>query len=579
MLRYLAPMRARMGVGFTIKVLGTLIELAIPQILSYILDEIVQKNDLGLVFAWGGLMLLCVLGALVGNIVANRMASRVARDGARAIRHDLFAKIMHLSARDVDRFTVPSLESRLTTDTYNVHNFIGMIQRIGIRAPLLLVGGLAFTLMLDPVLTLVMLGVMPLIVLTVFLVSSRGIPLYRKAQKSVDGMVRVVREDSQGVRVIRALSQAGYERQRFETVNRQLTQDEKRAQLTMILSNPLINLFINIGLVGVIFFGATRVSRSLTSPATIIAFMQFFVMVSNGILALTRIFVQATKSTASMNRIDEVLRCEEDCAVDLTHARTAGTVPGAPLLCFDHVTFGYLDGKVALKDLSFSLEKGQMLGIIGSTGSGKSTILQLMMRFYDVNPDGGGVFLEGRDVRSMTAEQVRSRFGIVRQNDFLYADTIAENIRFGREAGQKDLLDAAERAQALDFITRLPDSFEHRIASHGADLSGGQRQRLLIARALLGHPDILILDDSSSALDYRTDANLRHAIAALPERPTTVVVAQRISAVQEADLILVLDHGQVIGAGKHEELMRTCPVYEEIARSQMGDGNGGAAYE
>ena len=566
-IRYLRPFYSIMALGLSIKVLATLVELALPYILRHILDNVVPQASVEKIVFWGALMVVCAALAMIGSITANRMASKVARNAARGIRHDLFSKTMHLSARQTDRFTVPSLESRLTSDTYHVHNFIERIQRLGVRAPILLTGGLILTATLDWKLTLVMMAVMPFLAVSVYLISKQGVPLYTTVQKSADSMIRVVREDAQGIRVIKALSKTEYEQRRFEGYNRNLSTVERRAGIIMAASNPTMNLFLNLGLTAVILVGAILISgNSGTKPGVIIAFMQYFTLLSNALLGITRLFVMYTKSAASANRIAEVLETEEDLPLlpekDYPFRREEG------YLVFDHVNFSYNGTKNNLTDISFSLPKGKTLGIIGATGSGKSTVIQLLMRFYDVN--SGAIRIGGRDVRTIPAGELHELFGIAMQNDFIYADTIRENIRFGRELTDEQIKHAAEMAQANDFIESFPDGYEHMLSSKGTNVSGGQKQRLLISRALAGNPDILILDDSSSALDYKTDANLRAAIDAGMQNTTSIVVAQRISSIKHADLILVLEEGAIIGMGDHEHLMANCDVYREISDSQMG---------
>ena len=570
-----------MSVGLTIKIAGTLVELALPYILGMILNDIIKnyalsgdtEGGLRSILLWGGVMAVCAVAALVFNIVANRMAAYVAKDVATAIRHDLFDATMRLSCGQADAFTVPSLESRLTSDTYNVHHMVGMMQRLGVRAPILLAGGLIITLALDPVLTLVMFSVMPLIVLTVFIVSKRGVPLYRRSQQSGDAMVRVVREDAQGIRVIKALSRGDYEQSRFEAVNRDLMKDSLSAAANMSVSNPLINLFLNVDLVAVMAVGAIRVNAGLCQPGTIISFIQYFTILSNALLSLTRIFMMFTKGAASMNRITEVLDAR-GTADSETVTEGALSLPENPAryIAFENVTFSYRGKTDNTKQVSFDLPRGGTLGIIGATGSGKTTLLSLLMRFYQVPVGSGTIRIGGKDIRTMTPEDLRSRFGVAMQNDFLYADTIEENIRFGRGISHEQVIRAATMAQAHEFISKLVDGYDYKLTVKGTNLSGGQKQRLLISRALAGRPDILVLDDASSALDYKTDAALRTALAARQEShpATTVIVAQRVSSIRHADLILVMDKGAVIGYGSHDQLMESCPIYKEIAESQMG---------
>ena len=573
-LSYLRPHAGLVILTLFFKITATLFELAIPFVLQHILNTVAPGNSLPEVLIWGGIMLLCAAAAWGGNIVGNRLACRVARNSARAIRHDLFEKTMVLSCSEVDRFSVPSLEARLTTDTYNVHQFIGMMLRLGVRCPVLLVGGLLFASLLDSVLTLILLGVMPLIFLTVYFVTSRGIRAYLRTQKSVDGMVRVAREDCQGIRVIKALSRTSYENERYDRVNRALVRDETSASLIMAVSNPVISFFVNLGMVGVILVGALRTDAGLSSPATIIAFMQFFAMISTAMIAITRIFVNSTKAAASMKRIGEVLDAVPDSPA-LPKEQYPDLVCEGPVphVRFDRVSFSYVKDKEQIKNVSFSLYPGQTLGIIGSTGSGKTTLISLLMRLYDV--DEGAIYIGGEDLRTMDAEAVHRRFGAAMQNDFLYSDTIYENIRFGRNLDESDVRCGAALAQADEYILAYPEGYEHPLAIKGQNVSGGQKQRILVARALAGRPEILILDDSSSALDYKTEADLRSAVRHMDDHPTTVIVAQRVSAIKDADLILVMENGEVIGSGKHADLMQNCDVYREIADSQMGDGNGG----
>lgn len=561
-LRYLKPLAGTMAFGLSVKVFATLMELSLPYILSYILDSVVPIGQVAPILIWGGAMVFAALMAMLGNVIANRNAAKVAKIAARQIRHDLFDATMHLSSRQVDAFTVPSLESRLTSDTYNVHHFIGMMQRVGIRAPILLIGGICITLFLDWRLSLILLAVLPLIGVSVFFITMRGLPLYRKNQQAVDGMVRVVREDCQGVRVIKALSKEDFEARRFDAANGKLVTAERRAGVTMAASQPVMNFFLNLGLVAVIVCGAYFVNGGLSKPGRIIAFIQYFTLMSTAMTTVTRIFVQYTKSLASANRIGEVLSAADHHRTSAEPLRT-----GEPYLVFDNVSFSYNGKKDNLSHISFTLPKGGTLGIIGATGSGKTTLLQLLMRFYDA--DSGSIYIGGRNLYSYPEEELRALFGVAMQNDFISADTVEENIRFGRKISDEAVRRAAELAQASEFIEAFEDGYSHGLTAKGTNVSGGQKQRILVARALAGNPDILVLDDTSSALDYKTDAALRRAIRE-HTHATTVVVAQRVSSVRSADLILVLEHGRIIGSGTHDELMEHCPVYREISESQMG---------
>ena len=563
-LTYLTPLRLRILKGISIKSAATIAELMIPFLLSYILDHVIASGSVGQILLHGVLMVACAAIACVGNITANRMAAKTTMLFSTEMRRDLFSKTLHLCARSTDRFTIPSLESRITTDTYNVQNFVGMMQRMGIRAPILLLGGSLITLMMDSKLALVMIAMLPLIFVVVYGISRMGVPLYSRVQQSVDGMVRVVREDAQGIRVIKALSKEEYESARYDKANLTLRRNETRAGTIMGIVNPVMTLLMNSGIVAVIGISAWFVSQNRSSAATVIAFMQYFTLISMAMMSLSRMFVMYTKCAASAKRIAEVLEEESEL---IPHADD-GQGDDSLHISFENVSFSYLGKGNNLTDISFSLRKGQTLGIIGATGSGKSTILRLLMRFYD--PDRGMVRIHGKDVRSYTREELTAMFGVVLQNDFLYAGTIGENIRFDRDISQEDMVKAAQIAQAHDFITSFADGYDHSISTGGTNLSGGQRQRVLISRAIAGSPEILILDDSSSALDYRTDANLRKALSESLPDSTVITVAQRVSSVKNCDLILVIDEGAIIGCGQHDTLMETCAAYKEISDSQMG---------
>lgn len=561
---FLKPLRKRIAVGITIKVLGTVVELFIPFLLSYILENVIATNHMGSIVFYGVLMALCAVAACVGNIVANRMAAKTTMLFATRMRKELFAKTLHLTARSTDSFTIPSLESRITSDTYNVQNFIGIIQRMGIRAPMLLIGGSIITLIMDRKLALVMIATLPLIFIVVYSISRMGVPLYTKVQQSVDGMVRVVREDAQGIRVIKALSKVDYENARYDKANQKLKRNEARAGIIIGIVNPVMTLLMNMGIVAVVAASAYFVANNTSSTATVIAFMQYFTLVSMAMMMLSRLFVMFTKCAASAKRIQQVLERESELKLVPDDGKGDPNIH----ISFENVTFSYLGKKNNIQNISFNLKKGETLGIIGPTGSGKSSILRLLMRFYDANE--GTIRIHGKDVRSYTPEELTAMFGIAFQNDFVYADTIEENIRFGREIATEDIVRAAKTAQAHDYITSFSEGYSRMVTTGGTNLSGGQRQRLLISRAIAGHPEILILDDASSALDYKTDANLRQALAADIPETTVITVAQRVSSVKNCDLILVIENGEIIGSGKHEHLMETCPEYKEISDSQMG---------
>ena len=561
--KYLRPYIGRMSLGISIKFFGSLMDLLLPWILAYIIDTIIPTKNVSAIFLWGGVMLLCSVIAVVTNILANRMASSVARDATGSIRHDLFAKVAYLSIPQIEQVGIPSLVSRLTTDTYNIHQTVGMIQRLGIRAPILLLGGVLITATLDPVLTVVLVGVLPFTLVAAVIISKRGIPLFAQLQKRVDTLVRTVRENVTGARVIKALSKAEYEKQRFQRVNQSVVAAETKANRTMAATPPLMDFFLNAGLTLVILVSAYRVNAGLTQPGVIIAFLTYFTIILNAMLSITRIFVIVSKGLASADRIQAVLRLPEDMKVVPLLARE-----DEAHIVFDHVSFTYPDGTTVLKEIDFSLDKGQTLGIIGATGSGKSTIVRLLLRLYD--PTNGQIRINGRDIRSLDPAELHQYFGIVLQKDVLFADTIEKNIDFGRRFSKEQIEEAAARAQAKEFIQQLPQQLAYELHGRGSNLSGGQKQRVLLSRALAGEPQILVLDDSASALDYQTDAKLRQVLKQQFADTTTILIAQRIGSIQHADKILVLENGRMSGFGDHATLLATNTIYQEIYHGQTG---------
>ena len=562
LLSYLSAYKLRMAIGFCIKAAGTLAELFLPLIMAHMIDNVAPAKDILTLSLWGAGMLACAAAGFVGNVVANRMASKVARDTTQRLRADLFSKTLRLSARQTDEATVPSLVSRLSSDTYNVHNMVGMMQRLGVRAPILLIGGVALTFMVDELLALILLAAVPALAVIVILVSRRGIRLYDELQRRVDGMVRKVRDDHTGIRVIKALSRTQYESDSFRTVNESVVRGETRAGTTMGITGPLMNAVLNLGMAAVIFFGAYRVAAGHTMPGDIIAFTSYFTIILNAVITVSRLFVIYSKGGASAKRIAAILALPEQL-LSLPDGEREDSV-----LRFDNVTFSYGDVP-ALHGVSFSLAKGESLGIIGATGSGKSTVAALLLRFYDA--DEGRVLVDGKDVRTHELSELRARFGVVFQNDFLMAASVRENIDFERGLAHEDIERAAATARADAFI-REHGGYDAMLTARGANFSGGQKQRLLIARALAASPAFLILDDSSSALYYRTDAQLRKALPEQLPDTTIIMIAQRISSVRFADKILVLDRGEAVGFGSDEELMRTCAVYRSIYASQHGEG-------
>ena len=442
-----------------------------------------------------------------------------------------------------------------------------MMQRMGVRAPILLVGGVIITFMLDPFLALILFLTLPFIAYLVYYRSKKGIPLYAKVQEAIDKMTGVVRENAWGVRVIKALSKVTYERKRYALVNEALSLQEKKASKTMAIINPLMNFFMYVGLTLVIIIGAYLVTEGLSTTGKIIAFSNYFTIISNATMSIGRIFIMASKGIASSDRIEAILKTHDEFEVI-----DDKEIKSSAIIEFDDVSFSYLSKSDDLKNISFKLDLGKTLGIIGPTGSGKSTILELLLRFYEAR--SGHIYILGRDIRSYSLKELRSHFGVALQNDFLFEGTIKDNVDFKRHLPLEDIEKGLKIAKA-DFVKERPSQLENKLNSKGSNLSGGQRQRLYIARAVSSKADVIILDDASSALDYKTDALLREMIDKYLSLKTKIIISQRISSLKHADEILVLDKGEIIARGKHEELLKSCPLYDAIAKSQMG----GALFE
>lgn len=583
---YLKKYRGMIVAAMTIKSIAALGELMLPYVLEHMVDDVVPRQSRALIFGWGTVMIALAVFVRQTNVKANRMSTKVAKESIYEIRRDLFWKSLGLSGNQVEEFGLPSLNSRMTSDSYNVQNFIRSFQAMGVRAPILLIGGIAITLTMDVGLASVLCILAPIMVGLVVWVSWKGIPLYEKVQQCVDDIVRIMRENITGIRVVKALSKEDYEMRRFGEANEQMAGKDIRAGIVMALPGPLMTFVLNVGLTIVVVVGAVRVDGGLTRPGVILAFLTYFNMISMGVMGLNRVFMMMSKANASAARIAAVVHAEDELT-PLPEAEAAVT-EREDYIVFDHVGFHYgrdsagaehfpgqavgrFDGQgrqKSLDDIDFSMKKGGTLGIIGATGCGKTTIINLLMRFYDA--DEGAVFIDGKDVRTYDKDALHRMFGVVFQNDVIFADSLKENIAFGRDVSPEQMDAAAADARARDFIREYEDTYEHKAVVRGANLSGGQRQRVLIARALAAAPDILILDDSSSALDYKTDAALRKAIRERHADTTTIIVAQRISSIMSLDDIIVLEEGKIIGHGTHDQLLESCPMYQEIYRVQMG---------
>lgn len=571
--------RAEVFLAIFIKLIGTLTELAIPYILEHIIDKVVPLGELGPVLLWGALMFVAAIVTRVLNVSANRRAIENAHKVSYDVRQELFRKTANLSGKQFDAFGLPSLISRMTSDSYNVQSTVQRFQTLCVRAPMMLLGGVTVTLLMDPSLAMILVTMLPVLILVILAVSAKGIPMYTRVQEKLDTVVRVMRENITGIRVVKALSKTEYEKGRFARANGEMTGTDIAAGTVMAIPGPFMQMCLNVGLTLVVLLGARRVNAGVMEPGVILAFLTYFNMIAMGVMGLNRIFMTMSKGSASADRIDEVLRIETDQKVlSVGEARQPS---GDGFIRFEHVSFRYgeegsdtagfagEEREKALEDISFTLRRGESLGIIGPTGCGKSTIISLLMRFYDV--EEGGVFVDGRDVRTYGKDELRRRFGVCFQNDMVFQDTLRSNVDFGRGLDDETIRSAVRDAMAEEYIVSLKEGLDYPAAIKGANLSGGQKQRLLVARALAADPEILILDDSSSALDYKTDAAMRHAIGKNHADSTLIMIAQRVSSIMGMTHILVMDNGRCVGYGTHEELLETCPAYRETYEIQMGE--------
>ena len=566
-LKYVKKYLLRISFGLTIKIIGTLFDLIIPYILSYIIDDVVPLKNNMLVLKYGVIMLLSAICCFLFNVIANQMAAKVAMKVTKDVRKDLFNKILSLSSRQCDEVSIPSLVSRMTTDTYNIHHMVGMMQRIGVRAPILMIGGICITLTINKPMTLILLALLPILATLSVLMSKLGIPIYAKLQLAIDDLVRSIRENINGIRVIKALSKEEDEKQKYDKVNKNVINYELKSGFLMARISPIMNLLLNIGLVVVIVIGAYQVDKGLLLPGKVLAFTTYFSFILNAMLTITRIFMILTKAAASGERINYVLNLKTDLEVeDIPVDENINAH-----IYFENVDFSYNKKELNVSNINFSLNKGESIGIIGPTGSGKTTLINLLMRFYDV--DNGRILINGRNIKSIDPKELKKMFGVVFQNDMLFSNTIKENIDFGRGLTDEEIYEAARYAQAKDFIDQQPQGFDTILAAKGTNLSGGQRQRVLISRALAGKPEILVLDDSSSALDYKTDANLRKEIRENFNDITQVIVTQRVSTAMHCDYVLMIDDGKEIAFGTHHELLNSNLEYQKLCEIQMGGGS------
>lgn len=566
--RFLPPYRGRIALGVCFKLVEVVFDILNPLVVAYMIDRGVGGRDAGLVLRCG---LLLVLFAAVGwsfTMVCQRMAAVVSQATGTDLRRALFEKVNELSAEDVDRFGTPSLVTRVTNDVNQIQVAVALGIRQLVRFPLIAVGAMVSALLIDWHLGVVFLACTPAIGLVFYLVMSRSVPYFRVMQRKLDKVSLVTREALSGVRVIRAFGREQAEKDRFsEAASDQAQTAIDVGRLSSVL-NPATFLVMNLGIVCILWAGGIRVDAGELTQGQVMAFVNYMMQTLTSVAYIANLVVIFTRATASGQRIMEVL----DCVPKVTDEgnRRLALSGGAPAISLAGVGFSYEGAKVpALAGVTLELGRGQTLGVIGGTGSGKSTLARLIARLYD--PTEGTVEVLGHDVAAYPFDQLREVVSIVPQQASLVSGTIRSNLSWRDEgATDEELWDALEAAQAADFVRAKPAGLDEVVEAGGRNFSGGQRQRLTIARALVGSPRICILDDSASALDFKTDARLRHALRERAGAMTSVVISQRVSSVMHADLICVLDHGRMVGLGTHEELLDGCPLYREIAESQLG---------
>ena len=568
--RFLKQFKVEVLVGPVFKLTEAVFELIVPLVMAQIIDVGIANGDRGYVLRMGGVMVLLGLVGLGCALICQYCAARASQGFGTVLRSEMFRHINTLSHGEIDQIGTPSLITRITNDVNQLQLAVAMLIRLVVRAPFLVIGATVMALLLDWKLACIFFVAAPLMALVLYLVMSRSIPFYRIIQKKLDRISLITRENLSGVRVIRAFSRQEKEKERFA----QASEDQMSTSIAVgrisALLNPLTSAIINLAIAAVIWFGGFRVDAGGMTQGEVIAFVNYLNQILLAMIVVANLVVIFTKAAASATRVDEVLELHPSIVNRVS--RPAQEVEGSPEIAFDAVSFAYPDaGAYSLSDISFTVARGQTLGIIGGTGCGKSTLVNLIPRFYEVSQ--GSLKVDGVDVRDYPMDQLRGKVGIVPQRAVLFSGTLRQNMQWRKQdATDEEIWQALETAQAASFVRKMPDGLDSVILQGGKNLSGGQKQRLTIARALVGEPEILILDDSASALDFATDAALRRAIAKFSagrgNRMTTIIVSQRANTVRYADQIVVLDDGKAAGIGTHEQLLESCQIYREIYWSQ-----------
>ncbi|HJB04728.1 MAG TPA: ABC transporter ATP-binding protein/permease [Candidatus Merdibacter merdigallinarum] len=544
-----------------------LVELGIPTLVSNMIDEGVLRQDRSYLFQSGFTIAVISIVGVCGTILLGYCCAKISTAVTRDIRNDVFARVQSLSHAEMNQFGVSSLITRTNNDAYQIMMFLNVILRTALLTPVMIVVSFALTIRSSLQLSLIIASTIPIIVIGVVAVGKVSQPISERQQGSLDRLNRIFRENLTGIRVIRSFNNDAYETKRFDAENRFFMKQSRNIFKLMSSTEPVFFLVMNFASLAIYFVAAGMIDANTLQVGKLVAFMEYLFHAMLSVMLFCTVFMMYPRASVSAKRIREVL----DTQSSVLEPSQAAELKTVEEVCFDHVTFAYPDGEEAvLSDVSFTVRKGETIAFIGSTGSGKSTLVSLVPRFYDVS--SGSIRINGTDVRQLDLQQLRSVIGYVAQKAVLFRGTIAENIRFGKkDASEEEVRHAAEVAQACEFITAKPKQFEERIVEGASNVSGGQKQRLSIARAIVRHPQIYIYDDSFSALDFATDAKLRKALKGEVKDAIMMIVAQRVSTIMNADQIVVLNEGRVVGQGTHSELLKTCQIYHEIASSQLSE--------
>lgn len=569
LLRFARPYKKQIILGPIFKLLEAILEILMPTIMVLIVDKGIKIKSIPYILEIGGLMLLTATIGVTFAFTCQYFASVASQGFGTILREKLFNKIGTLSYSEIDEFGTSSLINRVTNDINQLQLALAMFMRLAIRVPFLCLGGIIMAMLLDVKLSSIMYLSMPIIAFAIYMIMSRSLPIYKTVQRKLDKLALILRENLSGIRVIRAFSKMDYEKTKFKNANKDQTDTSIRVGRISALMNPATSIIMNFSVLFILWFGGIRVNNGFVTRGKIIAYINYTTLVLSALIIVANLIVLFTKAAASAARVNEIF--DTNPSIEYKDKLTVDKLSdkNRNLIKFENVSFAYKNSKKnSINNISFDIKKGETVGIIGGTGSGKTTLINLIPRLYDASE--GKVFIDGIDVTEYPKEEIGNKIGLVPQKAALFSGSILENIKWGKEdASIEEIKEAAEISKAAEFIEKFPLKYETNVSQGGVNLSGGQKQRLTIARALVRKPEILIMDDSLSALDYATDAALRSDLRKNTEGMTLIMVSQRISTIKAADKIIVLDNGLVSGVGSHEELMKNSDVYREICNSQL----------